>query len=199
MKLSEMKDVDMDLRDAGSWPLEVKLGFWALIAVVVLIVGYFMDMNHMLGKLEQAKKYEQSLKGDFEVKYSMASNLTTNENQMDLLRRSFSTMLQQLPSETEVGELLEDISQTAVANGLEIRTFRPGEEERKTFYMELPIKVSVSGNYHQFGHFVSDLSELPRIVTIHDIRISRDKKGATQKLVMEMMVHSYRYLDTGER
>jgi type IV pilus assembly protein PilO len=199
MKLSEMKDVDMDLRDAGSWPIEVKLGAWIILAVTVLIIGFFMDTTTMLAKLEQSRVYEQSLKGDFEVKYSMASNLSTNENQMELLRRSFSTMLQQLPSETAVGELLEDISQTAVSNGLEIRTFRPGEEQRKTFYMEQPIKVSVSGNYHQFGHFVSDLSELPRIVTIHEIRIYKDKKGSGQKLEMEMTIHSYRYLDEGAR
>lgn len=193
MKFSELKDVQMHWNETGNWPLEVKVGFWAILVVVVLVLGYIWDISYMMGKLDQARVYETSLKGDFEVKYSMASNLTTNESQMELLRRSFSMMLQQLPSESAIGDLLEDISQIAVSNGLAIDTFRPGTEERKNFYYELPIKVKVTGTYHQFGHFVSDLASLPRVVTVHDIRIYRDKSQTG--LVMEMSVHSYRYID----
>jgi len=195
MKFSDMKDIDiLDVRNAGSWPLEFKMGLWAVLAIAVLVAGYLLDIHHLMGKLEQAHTYELSLKGDFEMKYSMASNLSTNESQMDLLRHSYSTMLQQLPSDSAIDDLLENISQIASTNGLTIDTFRPGSEERKAFYFELPIKVKVSGGYHQFGHFVSDLSSLPRIVTIHDVHIYRNKdKGGG--LIMEMTLRSYRYID----
>ena len=176
---------------------------WNLVASS--FAGYWFDTKQQLADLDVAKIREVELKTDFETKAHKAINLDLYKQQMAEMERSFGAMLRQLPSQTEVAELLADISQTGLANGLEFDLFKPKDEIPAEFYAELPIQVKVTGVYHEFGAFVSAVAALPRIVTLHDISISpaqaKEIKGSDLKsdkgvvLVMEATAKTYRYIE----
>lgn len=203
--LKDLKLNELDFNDVGSWPMPVKIGAMILIGVSLMFGGYFFDTKHQLAELDTAKAKETELKADFETKAHKAINLELYKQQMAEMERSFGAMLRQLPSQTEVAELLADVSQTGLANGLEFDLFKPKDEVPAEFYAELPIQVKVTGVYHEFGAFVSAVAALPRIVTLHDISIApaqgkevkdtgqRDDKGLL--LVMEATAKTYRYIE----
>lgn len=203
--LKELKLNELDFNDVGSWPLPVKIGAIALVGLALLFAGYWFDTKQQLANLDVAKTREVELKTDFEAKAHKAINLDLYKQQMAEMERSFGAMLRQLPSQTEVAELLADISQTGLANGLEFDLFKPKDEIPAEFYAELPIQVKVTGVYHEFGAFVSAVAALPRIVTLHDISISpaqaKEIKGSDMKsdkgvvLVMEATAKTYRYIE----
>lgn len=203
--LKELKLNELDFNDVGSWPLPVKIGAIALVGLALLFAGYWFDTKQQLADLDVAKIREVELKTDFETKAHKAINLDLYKQQMAEMERSFGAMLRQLPSQTEVAELLADISQTGLANGLEFDLFKPKDEIPAEFYAELPIQVKVTGVYHEFGAFVSAVAALPRIVTLHDISISpaqaKEIKGSDLKsdkgvvLVMEATAKTYRYIE----
>ena len=202
MKLAELKEQlqNLDVKDVGNWPVVIKGGAIAIICAVVLAAGFWFDTRSQLDQLEQARKKEDTLKADFVAKQHKAANLAIYKQQMEEMKRSFGTMLRQLPSKTEIAELLVDISQTGLNNGLEFELFKPEAEVPEDFYAVLPIKIKVTGDYHEFGKFVSDVAVLPRIVTLHDINISpskNDKANDGSHLVMEVTAKTYRYLEEG--
>ncbi len=162
----------IDPNDVSKWPVALKAIVILLLSIGVLGAGYWFDTQDQIAALEVAEKKEQELKDLFKVKQGKAANLNAYKAQMDEMKLSFGAMLRQLPSKTEVAELLVDVSKTGLQNGLEFDLFRPESEVPAEFYAELPIKVRVAGNYHEFGTFVSDLAELPRIVTLHDFKIT---------------------------
>lgn len=125
-------------------------------------------------------------------------NLDLYKQQLKDIERSFGALLRQLPGKTEVPNLLVDISQTGVGSGLEEKLFQPGPEQKKDFYAELPIKIRLSGSYHEFGQFVSGIAALPRIVTLHDIEIKPENKDAYDVLTLDLTAKTYRYLDEEE-
>ena len=184
----------LDPNDPGSWPSLVKNMAIAAVCILVLAGGYWFDTQHQLSALDKAKEKELELKDSFKAKQLKAANLDAYKQQMADMERSFGAMLRQLPSKTEVAELLVDISQAGLGNGLEFELFKPLAEKPAEFYAELPIDVKVSGNYHDFGNFVSDVAALPRIVTLHDIKISA--KG--NELSMSTTAKTYRYLEDGQ-
>lgn len=194
MDLSEIQNLDFN--NVGSWPVAVKAVAILLLCAGVLGGGYYYDTQHQLKDLEKAERQERKLKEEFEDKQAKAANLEAYRQQMKEMQESFGTMLRQLPSKTEVADLLVDITQTGLASGLEFELFRPRAEIPKEFYAELPITVSVKGGYHQFGEFVGGIAALPRIVTLHDISISR--LGNEEGLQMEATAKTYRYLDEEE-
>ncbi|HQU16832.1 MAG: pilus assembly protein PilO [Chromatiales bacterium 21-64-14] len=196
MNLSDFKELDLDFHNAGSWPWPVKGVFIGLLSVVVLFAGYWFDLSHQWEGLQQARQQEVSLKQVFESKQRKAANLEAYEKQLVEMRKSFGAMLRQLPSKTEVADLLVDISQTGLASGLEFRLFKPEPEIRKDFYAELPIRIEVTGQYHEFGKFVSGVAALSRIVTLHNISIKPENKSG--KLIMDLTAKTYRYLEEGE-
>jgi len=196
VNLADLKDLDLDINNAGSWPWPVKGVAVAVVAVAVLFAGYWFDLSGQWAQLQQARQKEVSLKQIFEGKQRKAANLKAYEKQLAEMRKSFGAMLRQLPSKTEVPDLLVDISQTGLASGLEFRLFKPEPEIRKDFYAELPIRIEVTGDYHEFGKFVSGVAALSRIVTLHDISIKPQDKGG--KLVMDLTAKTYRYLEDGE-
>jgi type IV pilus assembly protein PilO len=195
VNLSDLKDLDLDVNNAGNWPWPVKGVAIAVVAAVVLFAGYWFDLSTQWADLQQARQKETSIKQVFGFKQRKAANLKAYEKQLTEMRKSFGTMLRQLPSKTEVPELLVDISQTGLASGLEFRLFKPKAEIRKDFYAELPIRIEVTGTYHQFGKFVSGVAALSRIVTLHNISIKPQSKG--DKLVMDLTAKTYRYLEAG--
>ncbi len=194
-----MKDIDLseiDFSNIGSWPIAGKATFVAVSCLLVLTIGYFADLSGQLDRLNSAENREQQLKQDFKSKYTKVINLETYKTQMKEMEDSFGAMLRQLPSKTEVEDLLVDISQTGLSSGVEFKLFKPENETFVDFYAELPIKMSMTGSYHQFGTFVSGIASLPRIVTLHNINIKSDDKNGS--LTMDMVAKTYRYLDADE-
>lgn len=194
-----MKDIDLseiDFSNMGAWPLTGKIAFVVITCVIIFLLGYFLSLSGQLNKLESATNQEQKLKQDYRDMYSKVTNIDAYKVQMKEMEDSFGAMLRALPSKTEVEDLLVDISQTGLSSGIEFKLFKPDKETFVDFYAELPIKMTMTGSYHQFGTFVSGVAALPRIVTLHDINISSDSK--TGNLSMDMVAKTYRYLDADE-
>ena len=194
-----MKDIDLnnlDLSNLGAWPTAVKVALIVIAATAAAVAGFFLDIQGQIEKLERVEKTELTLKTDFEGKQAKAVNLDAYKQQLTEIEESFGAMLRQLPSKTEVEGLLVDISQTGLASGIEFQLFKPQGEQFIEFYAELPIKMIMTGGYHEFGNFVSGVAALPRIVTLHDISIVDDQKS--QSLTMEVTAKTYRYLDDTE-
>ncbi|MES9950473.1 MAG: type 4a pilus biogenesis protein PilO [Candidatus Thiodiazotropha sp.] len=190
---------ELDFHNVGIWPTPIKLVVVVLAAVLVLVAGYYLIVEDDIASLEGVQKEEQKLRADFAKKQRKAANLDAYRKQLEEMKQSFGTMLRQLPDKTEVAELLVDVSQTGLAAGLEFELFKPLDEVPREFYAELPIQVKVTGQYHEFGHFISGLAALPRIVTIHDIKITRTSKDdANADLLLEATAKTYRYLDEEE-
>ncbi len=186
---------DLDLSNIGSWPLAIKGVLIAVVAVGVLALGYFVDIQAQQEDLDRITIEEKRLKEDFEIKQAKAANLDAYKAQMVEMEDSFGAMIRQLPSKTEVEDLLVDISQTGLASGIEFQLFKPLKEKHIEFYAELPITLKMTGTYHQFGEFVSGIAALPRIVTLENISIKGGKKG---DLTMDVTAKTYRYLDESE-
>ena len=191
MELKELND--LTLEDAGDWPLVIKLLVFLILAAGIIGAGYYFDVKDQYLALDQVVAEEQSLRAEFERKQAKAVNLEAYKTQLAEMEESFGAMLRQLPDKTEVAGLLVDVSQTGLAAGLEFELFQPQAERRQDFYAELPISISVLGDYHEFGEFVSGLAALPRIVTIHDIKIT---PGAG-RLRLQATAKTYRYLEEG--
>jgi len=183
--------------DSGSWPMPLKVVAIAAAFMALLAGGYYFDTQAQLDELAAIEAKEQELKDDFVRKQNKAVNLPLYKQQMEEMEKSFGAMLRQLPSRTQVAELLADVSQTGLANGLEFQLFKPKDEVPAEFYAELPIQIRVTGGYHEFGEFVSDVAALPRIVTVQDIAI-RPAGDKGSELVMEAVAKTYRYLDESE-
>jgi len=145
--------------------------------------------------LERAQREEQELRATFEDKQRRAANFDAYRAQLDEIERDFGAMLRQLPGRTEVPNLLVDISQTGLSAGLEEQLFQPMGEIQREFYAELPIKIRLSGSYHELGDFVSGIAGLPRIVTLHDIAIVPEDEEVTDELILDVTAKTYRYLD----
>jgi len=190
---------ELDLNDIGAWPNPVKAFLVLILCIGVGVGWYFMNTEDQLNSLARAEKKEQALSQEFELKQARAVNLDKYKEQLEEMRQSFGAMLRQLPNKTEVADLLVDVSQTGLAAGLEFELFDPQPEVPKEFYAELPINLRVRGSYHEFGAFVSGLAALPRIVTIHDVRVTRATKEAGDgELIMQATAKTYRYLDEEE-
>ncbi len=206
MNLSFLEELrDLDPRDPGRWPLTALAGaVGATFLIITLLLIYLTVWQSVRPELQQKENEEQSLRLEFQHKHSQAVNLSVYKQQLKDLQRSFGALLRQLPGRTEVPNLLVDISQTALAAGLQQKLFQPESEQAKDFYAELPIKMVLSGNYHQFGEFVSGIAALPRIVTLHDIEIkptgatSNGAGGGYDDLTLTLTAKTYRYLDPDE-
>lgn len=196
MNLSEIDLNDLDFNNIAAWPAPVRMFAMGLAFAAVVGLGYWFDLKDQQLMLEQVEKKESELKVTFEDKASKAANLEAYQQQLEEMRQSFGAMLRQLPNKTQVAGLLVDVSQSGLASGLEFELFRPRDEVPKEFYAELPISVKVRGTYHEFGNFVSSVAALPRIVTIHDVRINPEEKSG--ELVMELTAKTYRYLEEEE-
>jgi len=191
MNLSELNELDFD--DMGNWPIAAKALAIAVICIAVLGAGYWFDTKDQLTELDRLEQKERKLKAEFKSNARKAANIDLYKQQMIDMKQSFGAMLKQLPSQTEVADLLVDISQTGLASGLEFDLFKVDSEVPLDFYAELPIRIRVTGEYHEFGSFVSGVAALPRIVTLHDFSIKSTKES--NQLVMEATAKTYRYLD----
>jgi type IV pilus assembly protein PilO len=198
--LDELRSLDP--RDPGRWPFAARAA--AIGTCFVLVAAgliYFFVWQNRMPQLQQREDTEQQLRSEFRTKHSKAVNLAAYKQQLADIEKSFGALLRQLPSKTEVPNLLVDISQTGLAAALEEKLFQPGVEVKKDFYAELPIHIQLTGSYHEFGAFVSGIAALPRIVTLHDIQITpinKEKSAAYDQLQLDLTAKTYRYLDDDE-
>ncbi|HFE31726.1 MAG TPA: pilus assembly protein PilO [Gammaproteobacteria bacterium] len=193
---------NLDFNNIGSWPVAARAVVIALLCATLLFLGYYLDISDQLLTLEQAEAKEKTLKAEFEKKQAKAANLDAYKEQMQEMEHTFGTLLQQLPGKTEVAEVLVDVSHVGIQTGLEFELFKPAAEIPKEFYAELPIQLRVIGTAHEFGNFVSGIAALPRIVTLHDLTITRKAKNKDDKsdlLIMSATAKTYRYLDEDEK
>ena len=188
---------DLDLNNLGSWPAAVKSIAGAMVLIIVLALGYNFYLKDLLDQLDQSRATEVTLKEQFATKAFKAANLDAYKAQMTEMQTSFGALLRQLPSDTEVPGLLEDITRTGLGSGLEFEEIKLLPEAAQQFYIELPIQITVVGAYHDLATFVSGVASLPRIVTLHDFEIKPVEPGSTQKLRMNILAKTYRYNDKG--
>lgn len=192
---------DLEVDNIGAWPIAVKGIAWVVVLAAVVTLGY---MYHIKGLQEQLKGFEgkeAELKVEYEQKAFRAANLDAYKKQMVVMEESFGALVSQLPSDTEVPGLLEDITNKGMVNGLEFKSITLGVEQMREFYIELPISIEATGKYHDLGAFVSGMAGIPRIVTLHDFRISQSASGfarsksASGVLSLSILAKTYRYKD----
>jgi type IV pilus assembly protein PilO len=170
-----------------------------VLIVASALAIYYMAWTQQQPKLEAARAEEQTLFGELEQKARKAANLEAYKSQLKEMEQSFGAMLRMLPNKTEVPTLLEEISQTGSASGLDSKLFEPGGESPHDFYAEKPVKLQFTGSFHAIGNFVSGIAALPRIVTLHDISLTNVGKNGNDQLLMDATAKTYRYLDEDEK
>ncbi len=187
---------NLDVNDVGRWPLLFRVGVIALVFVMVVGLGiYWTIIQDRAPQLERAQQDEQTLRVTFENKQRKAANYDAYKAQLEQIEQSFGTMLRQLPGETEIPSLIVDISQTGLAAGLQEKLFQPQPEIPRDFYAEKPIKIRLSGGYHEIANFVSGVAALPRIVTLHNITITPEDRDTYDLLSLEVTAQTYRYIE----
>jgi len=201
---------ELNYENIGIWPLPVKVFVVVAIFILILALGFWFDSQNQLSTLSKVEKQEIKLRNEFESKQQLSAGLKEYKKQIVEIEDSFGELLRQLPGKTEVPGLLEDISEKGITNGLDFKLIQPLKEEKQEFYAELPIKIKVTGNYHELAEFISDIASLPRIVTLNDFTIVRYSKGQPARgeqqgitaenvknedeLVMEITAKTYRYI-----
>ena len=199
---------ELDINNIGSWPREAQLGFCGLVVLLLVALAWFLVVSGKRDELKGLESQEADLRTEFETKQGRAANLEPLKQQLAQMEQQLQQMLRQLPSKTEMPDLIVDISQTALATGIQNDLFQPGPEAKQEFYAEKPIMLRMVGTYHQFGAFVSGVASLPRVVimTMHDISLQPKKSkdnpnariGANSALELAGTVKTYRYLDEDE-
>ncbi|MBV34721.1 MAG: pilus assembly protein PilO [Rickettsiales bacterium] len=191
-----------DFNNIGSWPLPGKIVFIIIAMLVVLGLGYYFDTSEQISELESKEKKEIQLLADYKREYEKAVNLDAYREQMAEMKETFKGLLEQLPKNTEIPGLLDEISYAASGAGVELLSHKYLDETKKAFYIEKPIEIVATGNYHQIADFVSRISKLPRIVTLHSFEIKPagggSRRGAqnreqSEQLSFSVLAKTYRY------
>ncbi|XOV87095.1 MAG: type 4a pilus biogenesis protein PilO [Pseudomonadota bacterium] len=205
--LESLQSFDMeqlnDFNNVGSWPMPVKVIIWLLVFAGAIAAGYFAHVTNLQQDLAKEQAKETTLKSDYESKYSQAVHLEGYRKQQADMEESFEAILRQLPSDTEIPGLIEDITLVGLKNGLSFASIDLEPEQTHEFYIEKPIRIVVSGSYHDLGAFVSDVADLSRIVTLHDFSIVPVNKRSARPsedensglLRMSILAKTYRYND----
>ena len=193
-KLNELDLNEIDFNNMGSWPVGARILVCLITFIVTLGLGYQFHLTSLQDRFDSASREESDLRERYRLKAFQAANLTAYREQMTAMEDSFGALVQQLPSDTEVPGLLEDITFTGRGAGLQIEEIKLQEERVSQFYIELPIRIAVQGSYHDLGSFVSGVASLSRIVTLHDFAI---RPGQDGQLFMDILAKTYRYNDQG--
>lgn len=185
----------LDLKTAADWPMPTKLVALAILFVLIVGAGWWFDWRSGMETLAQTQQKETDLRQTFTIKKGQAINLDAYKKQFADIEQAFGALLKQLPNKQGMDALITDVNQAGLGRGLQFDLFKPGAEVVSEFYAETPIQVKVSGGYHDIASFVSDVSKLSRIVTLHEIALVPTKEGS---LNMDAVVKTYRYLDEEE-
>ena len=189
---------DLNPNQPGQWPLLPRLTVWTFVAVIVVVLGWFLGLSDQANDLQAARAKEPTLKTEYRTKLAQAINLDALKKQKEDVQTYVTQLEKQLPGKAEMDALLTDINQAGVGRGLVIDQFIPGQTETKEYYAELPIAIRVTGRFHDIGAFAADIAALSRIVTLHNLSITPDPKSAGGGLSMEALARTYRYLDSAE-
>ena len=189
---------ELDTSNMGSWPSAIKFLVAALLVLLVLALGYNFSTRDLESQLDLKRGEESKLKEQFADKSRMAANLDLYSRQLKEMESTFDALLRQLPGDTEVPGLLEDITRTGLGSGLEFEEIKLLPEVAQPFYVELPIQITVTGDYHDLATFVSGVAGLPRIVTLHDFDLAPVSPQAAPKLRLSILAKTYRYSDKGQ-
>ena len=207
MNLSEINLNDIDLREAGDWPWVGKIVLVVLVIAAVLGAGYYFFTSDRLEELDRVTREEQQLRQEFIEKQRVAANLESFRAQLKQMEAELEVMLRQLPTGTEMPDLLEDVSSTGKKNGLDFELFKPETEQPRDFYAAKPITIKAQGTYHQFGAFVSGVAALSRIVTLENATLTSTsdkaakggkKAGDAESLSIQATLQTYRYMDEAD-
>jgi len=190
--LNEFDINDLDMNNAGIWPAPVKAIVLLLVFGLIMGGGYWFFIKDQFAQLDRVKSTELELRQNYESKAYQVANLSVFKAQMVEMEETFGALVRQLPSETEVPGLLEDITNTALGSGLVLQEVKLQPEQKRDFYSELPINIRVSGSYHELAAFVSSVASLPRIVTLHDLTI-KPTGAESDQLNMQVVARTYRY------
>jgi type IV pilus assembly protein PilO len=207
MNLSEINLSDMNLREAGDWPLAGKLALVVIIMAMVLGAGYYFFTKDQLMQWETVEAEEKKLRDEFVEKQRVAANLEAFREQLAQMEADLAVMLRQLPTGTEMPDLLDDVSNTGKKNGLEFELFKPEDEQPRDFYAAKPITIKAKANYHQFGAFVSGVAALSRIVTLENVTLTGvggdargtagGGQGKAEPVNIQATLQTYRYMEEG--
>lgn len=193
----------LDMNNYGSWPASVKITCWIFIFLAVLALGYFVVIKSQLEEIANAQAKEQSLLNEFKEKDSKLRNLQQYQTQLQEMEANFNQQLQQLPKETEIPSLVEDINLTGVNSGLKFKNIRLENEVKQEFFIEQPISIEATGDYHAFGAFTTGIAALPRIVTLHDFTVEAtedtQKKSDIPVINYTVKAKTYRYVGADEQ
>jgi type IV pilus assembly protein PilO len=194
MTLDELRRLDP--KSIGSWPIAVQFVTLLLILALVVFLGYWFDWRNQLTEINTLRERESTLRTTYMDKKRQAINLPAYQKQLEDIEQAFGALLRQLPNRSEMDALLTDINQAGLGRGLQFELFKPAASETiSEFYAELPINIRVTGSYHELGSFASDISQLPRIVTLNDIAVATGRDGM---LTMDAVAKTFRYLDEDE-
>jgi type IV pilus assembly protein PilO len=186
----------LNTREPGQWPLLPKLATWALLALMVVVLGWFLLLQSAHDELDTERNKEPGLRKDYRDKLGQAVNLPELRKQKQQVEEYVTQLEKQLPGKAEMDALLSDINQAGIGRGLQFELFRPGAVAVRDYYAELPISIRVVGRYHDVGAFTADIANLSRIVTLHDLTLT--PVGRDGALGMDATARTYRYLDSGE-
>lgn len=193
----------LDMNNYGSWPLSVKITCWIFVFLAVAALGYFVVIKSQLESISNAEAQEQSLLNEFREKDSKLRNLQQYQAQLQEMEANFNQQLEQLPKETEIPSLVEDINLTGVNSGLKFKNIRLESEVKQEFFIEQPISIDATGDYHAFGAFVTGIAALPRIVTLHDFTVEAtadtQKKSDIPVVNYTVKAKTYRYVGADEQ
>ena len=189
---------DLNPNQPGQWPLLPRLAVWTLIAIIVIVMGWFLWLSDQADDLQRARDKEPTLKAEYRNKLGQAINLDALKKQKEEVQTYVTQLEKQLPGKAEMDALLTDINQAGVGRGLVIDQFIPGQTETKEYYAELPIAIRVSGRFHDIGAFAADIAALSRIVTLHNLSIAPGDARGSGLLSMDATARTYRYLDPTE-
>jgi type IV pilus assembly protein PilO len=195
--VNQLDLADLELATIGNWPTAVKAIVLAVLYAVILFLGFYLHVEALQQSLVSTEQEEEKLRQEFEQKAFEAANLDTFKAQLAEMELRFGELVAQLPSETEVPSLLEDITGKGELNGLNIKRIDLLEEQAQAFFVELPIAIEAVGSYHDLGAFISGMASLPRIVTLHDFKITADAKTSPM-LEMSILAKTYRYREVSE-
>lgn len=197
MKLEDFNNID--LNNVGSLPLPIKAVLLGFLFLVLTGIGYWFMWSPAIDELDQSVAKEKELRQVFLAKKGQAIKIEAYRQQMVEIERTFGALLKQLPDKSEMDGLLTDVNQAGLGRGLEFELFKPGQETVAEFYAEMPIQIKVLGGYHDLGAFATDVSKLPRIVTLNNLIIQpANKESKDGRLVLEAVAKTYRYLDSSE-
>lgn len=186
----------LDINQAGNWPVAFKVAALAILFVAIIVAGHLMVWQEQIETLENIQAQEETLKNTYLAKKRNAVNLPALRLQLEDIEQSLRSLLKQLPDKSEMEALLVDINQAGLGRGLQFELFKPAAKETiHTFYAELPVSIRVTGGYHDIGAFTSDVAQLSRIVTLNDISVT---PGTDGKLVLDAVAKTFRYLDEEE-